>query len=138
MKKDTLIMKYLNHSDLQTYFDEGDGKEIHLILMSGIRKIIKSENISYTLSLENVSPMTNKGKESLSIIVKCIAKNKDRQIETYASASPLTTSSHYTVEMAEKRAISRAVLMLVGIYDKYKGADEFSAQTKPLSIPNLR
>jgi len=37
--------------------------------------------------------------------------------------------------MAEKRALARSVLMLLGIYDTYKGADEFSAKPKPPFIP---
>jgi hypothetical protein len=137
MTNNTLIMKYLDPKDYDTFSDEITGDKVNLILMSGIRKIIKKEAITYTLSLEDIKPMTSKGKESMHIIVKCTARNKTGEIETYASASPNTTPSHYVIEMAEKRAIGRAVLMLVGIYDKYKGADEFSAQEKPLSIPKL-
>jgi len=137
MTKNTLKMTYLDPSDYETYTDEITGDQVNLILMSGIRKIIKKEVITYTLSLEDIQTMTNKGKESFHIIVKCTARNKTGEIETYASASPHTTSSHYVVEMAEKRAVGRAVLMLVNIYDKYKGADEFSAKPKPLSIPKL-
>ena len=137
MTKDTLKMKYLEPSDYEEFTDEITGDKVKLILMSGIRKIIKKEGISYTLSLEDIKTMTSKGKESFHIIVKCTARNKTGEIETYASASPYTTPSSYIVEMAEKRAIARSVLMLVGIYDKYKGADEFSSKSKPLSIPKL-
>tara|TARA_R110002072_G_scaffold17009_2_gene65397 strand:- start:2505 stop:2897 length:393 start_codon:yes stop_codon:yes gene_type:complete len=130
-------MKYLNHKDYSTFTDEDSGEEIKLILMSGVRKLIKYELIKYSLTLESVTPMTLKGKESLHVIVKCTASNLLGSLETFASASPLTTNSNYIIEMAEKRALARAVLMLLGIYDTYKGADEFSAKPKPLSIPKV-
>jgi hypothetical protein len=136
MKAENLRVKYLDPKDYSTYTDEASGENINLILMSGIRKIIKNKKFSYTIDMEACNSMTVKGKDGFHIIIKCTATDpKGKVVETYASASPLTTSSNYTVEMAEKRSISRAILMLADMYDSYKGADEFSSTPKSLKLP---
>ena len=61
--------------------------------------------------------------------VKAVATLKDEIIETYGSASVETSHNKYYLEMAEKRAMSRAVLKLtkgysLGVYGEDE-ADDF-------------
>ena len=55
-------------------------------------------------------------------VVKAIASKGDRSIQTFGSAlygdyKKGNTNSHYVIEMAEKRAMSRATLKLAGFYE---------------------
>ena len=123
-------MEYLNEEDF--LIREDSGETIKLILMSGIRKIIEAEQIEYTLTLESCDKVNFKGRDSVHIVIKCCVKSKAGKIfETFASASPETTSFGYIVEIAEKRAISRAVLLSMGLYNTFKGADEFQLTLRP-------
>ena len=52
----------------------------------------------------------------------------DKAIETYGEASPSNNTNSYPVAMAEKRAMSRAVLKLAGFYEhQVFGEDEAEA-----------
>ena len=50
------------------------------------------------------------------VIIKATAKLGDKEIQTFGEAAPNNTSNSYPVAMAEKRAMSRAVLKLAGFY----------------------
>lgn len=50
------------------------------------------------------------------IIIKAKAKMGDKKIETFGEAAPKNTRNGYPVAIAEKRAMSRAVLKLSGFY----------------------
>lgn len=137
MKKTELMMKYLSNKDFYTEIDESTGNKVKLILASGIRKIINKEKIQYSLYMISCQPMTVKGKDGFHVVVKCQASDdKGNKSESYGSCSPLTSDSNYTIEMAEKRSISRAILMLKNVYGEYMGADEFAIQSS-LKLPKL-
>ena len=59
------------------------------------------------------------------IIIKATAKSGDKIIQTFGESAPNNTSNAYPVAMAEKRAMSRAVLKLTGFYELgHFGEDE--------------
>tara|TARA_R110000737_G_scaffold55812_3_gene79639 strand:+ start:95 stop:649 length:555 start_codon:yes stop_codon:yes gene_type:complete len=49
-------------------------------------------------------------------VVKCVANHSEKIVTTYGEASPGNCKNNYPVAMAEKRAIDRAVLKLLGIH----------------------
>lgn len=70
-------------------------------------------------------------------VVKAIASHDSKHIETFGSAlkgdlklKTGTTNSWYVMEMAEKRAMSRAVLKLAGFYELGAFGEEESEEFK--------
>ena len=58
-------------------------------------------------------------------VIKCVAEDsKGNSVTTYGEASPSNCRNAYTVAMAEKRAIDRAVLKLLGIHGFIYSEDE--------------
>ena len=93
-----------------------------IITRSGIDKIQSINNIEITYNLEFNSM------DCKFIIIKAAATMGDKAIETYGEASPSNNSNSYPVAMAEKRAMSRAVLKLAGFYEhQVFGEDEAEA-----------
>jgi hypothetical protein len=92
-------------------------KHQHYIILTrqGIEKIQAIENIKVTY--EVITCVTN------FCVFKATAEKKGKQIETFGSAlkgqgfKDGNTNSWYVAEMAEKRAMSRAVLKLTGFYE---------------------
>lgn len=90
-------------------------KHYTLITRSGIEKIQKAANILIKYEVIYVNDQT--------IFLKATGSKLDKSgkvidsIETFASASSDTSQSAYYPEMAEKRAMSRVVLKLAGLYE---------------------
>ena len=81
-----------------------------IITRSGIDKIQASNNIDINYDLiYNSSDLKF-------VIIKATAKMGDKVIETFGECSPQNNQNSYGVAMAEKRAMSRAVLKLAGFY----------------------
>ena len=85
-----------------------------IITRQGIDKIQEAAHFTVTFEVLEYTP-------GVSASVKAYAQNEKRVVETYGSAivgdfKTGTTRSLYTLEMAEKRAMSRAVLKLSGFY----------------------
>ena len=86
-----------------------------IITRQGIDKIQAIEQIF--INYEVVKCETNFA------VFKAIAEKKDKKIQTFGSAykgatyKDGNTNSWYIAEMAEKRAMSRAVLKLTGFYE---------------------
>jgi hypothetical protein len=100
------------------------GKSIPIITRTGIEKIQYTNEIKVSFELLNNPP------ERDFAVVKAVAVKGDTTIETFGSAlygkaKEGNTTHLYLVEMAEKRALSRAVLKFSGAY-KYGvyGQDE--------------
>ena len=90
-----------------------------IITRSGIDKIQAQAGIHIDYVLEYNS-LDNK-----CIIIKAVARMEDLEIQTFGEASPSNTTNSYPVAMAEKRAMSRAVLKLTGFYElQVFGEDE--------------
>ena len=102
------------------------GKRPTIITRTGIEKIQFHNNIKVTYILESANPEF--------LIVKAIAKKGDEYMESYGEASKANTKQIYPVAMAEKRALSRVILKIVGLY-KYgvfgeDEAEEFKRENK--------
>ena len=110
------------------YTDNGLDKEDvykhkHYVILtrSGIEKIQAKNDIKISFKLEHI--------ESSMAVIKATASKGDTVIETYGSASNQNSNNNYYPEMAEKRALSRAVLKVMGYYQygvfSSDEADEF-------------
>jgi len=86
-----------------------------IITRSGIEKIQANNKIVINYILEKC--------EANFCVVKAIAKRDEAYVETYGSAlkgqshKDGSTNTWYVAEMAEKRAFSRAVLKIMGMYE---------------------
>jgi len=90
-----------------------------IISRSGIDKIQANNNIVIEYDLLHNSP------DNKCIIIKANATCGDKKIQTFGESSPSNTTNAYPVAMAEKRAMSRAVLKLTGFYELgHFGEDE--------------
>jgi len=113
MKKDKLLELY-NKYDLQKD-DFFKHQHYTIITRQGIDKIQAIEQIF--IDYEVIKCETNFA------VFKANASKQDKKIQTFGSAyKGLTfkdgnTNSWYVAEMAEKRAMSRAVLKLTGFYE---------------------
>tara|TARA_R110000823_G_scaffold73716_1_gene169568 strand:+ start:781 stop:1185 length:405 start_codon:yes stop_codon:yes gene_type:complete len=113
MKTESLKELYLRYS--LTKDDVFKHQHYVIITRSGIDKIQAKENINIHYDVINC--------QSNFCVVKANAKAGDNSIETFGSA--LKGENHrdgncntwYVMEMAEKRAMSRAVLKLTGFYE---------------------
>ncbi len=110
-------MKYQNKTeqlrDLYTQCNltkEDVHKHSHytIITRTGIEKIQYAKGIKVTFE-----PIKT---EREFCVVKATATLKDEVIETFGSAAKETSHNKYFMEMAEKRALSRAVLKLTKAY----------------------
>tara|TARA_R100001129_G_scaffold156664_1_gene119944 strand:+ start:501 stop:893 length:393 start_codon:yes stop_codon:yes gene_type:complete len=113
MKTEKLKEKYLKYE--LTKDDVFKHQHYIIITRSGIEKIQAIENIK--IFFDVVKCETNFAG------VKATAKKDEVTIETFGSAlkgqsfKDGNTNTWYVLEMAEKRALSRAVLKLTGFYE---------------------
>lgn len=113
MKKDKLLELYNKYN--LTKDDFFKHQHYTIITRQGIDKIQAIEQIY--IDYEVIKCETNFA------VFKAVAKKEDKKIQTFGSAyKGLTfkdgnTNSWYVAEMAEKRAMSRAVLKLTGFYE---------------------
>ena len=85
-------------------------KHFTIITRSGIDKIQAKADVEIQYNLEYNSA------DNKCIIIQAHATMGDKMIQTFGEASPDNTNNAYPVAMAEKRAMSRAVLKLTGFY----------------------
>ena len=93
-------------------------KHQHYIILtrSGVEKISAQEQIDITYEVINSEPNF--------AVVKATAVKGDKVIETFGSAlkgagfKDGSTNTWYVMEMAEKRALSRATLKMTGLYEQ--------------------
>ena len=93
-------------------------KHQHYIILtrSGVEKISAKEQIDITYEVIN--------SETNFAVVKATAKKGEKTIETFGSAlkgagfKDGSTNTWYVMEMAEKRALSRATLKMTGLYEQ--------------------
>ena len=99
-----------------------------IITRSGIDKIQAIENIKINYDVVNCEPSY--------CVVKATANASGTEIQTFGSALKGTSNkdgncfSWYVMEMAEKRAMSRAVLKLTGFYELGVYAEDESEEFK--------
>tara|TARA_R100001443_G_scaffold101091_1_gene108855 strand:- start:3241 stop:3621 length:381 start_codon:yes stop_codon:yes gene_type:complete len=112
MKTEILREKYKKYN--LTKDDVFKHQHYIIITRSGIEKIIALEDISMTFEVIKC--------EKDFCVVKAQASKAEVEIQTFGSAlkgdfKSGTTNSWYVMEMAEKRAMSRATLKLTGFYE---------------------
>ena len=83
-------------------------KHFVIITRSGIEKIMENKGI--TIQYDPIKM------EQQFVVIKAVASLNGKTVETFGEASPRNTSNSYLVAIAEKRALSRAVLKLAGYY----------------------
>ena len=112
-KKDILNRLFIENN--LTSEDVFSHQHYKIITRGGVNKI--EANMSISIEYEIVKCEPNFA------VVKAKAKMGDKEIETFGSAlkgatfKDGNTNSWYVMEMAEKRAMSRAVLKLAGFYE---------------------
>jgi len=118
MKKEKLKQKYIKYQ--LTKDDIFKHQHYLIITRSGIEKIQALENIKINYDVVCCQS------DFASVKAKATMKTKENEeikIETFGSAKKGVsykdgnTTSWYVLEMAEKRAMSRAVLKLTGFYE---------------------
>ena len=113
MDRNKLVELYKRY-DLQSS-DVFKHQNFVIITRSGIEKIQAVEQISINYEVIRCEPNF--------AVFKAIAVKEDKEIQTFGSALKGDTfkdgncNSWYVAEMAEKRAMSRAVLKLTGFYE---------------------
>lgn len=85
-------------------------------------------NIKYDLT-----EIETNSKEGI-VVIKCVGSLKDNTVTTYGEASPKNNKNAYPYAMAEKRAVDRAVLKLLGLHGFIYSEDEIE-HTKPAPEP---
>ena len=88
-------------------------------------------NIKYELS-----EIETNSKEGI-VVIKCVGSLKDNTVTTYGEASPKNNKNAYPYAMAEKRAVDRAVLKLLGLHGFIYSEDEIE-HTKPEPKPKTK
>ena len=113
MKTDKIKEKYLFYGlEKEDLFKH---QHYLIITRSGIEKIQAKENIHINYEVVKAEPNF--------AAVKATAIKESNTIQTFGSAlkgssfKDGNTNSYYVLEMAEKRALSRAVLKLTGFYE---------------------
>jgi len=113
MNREALKEKYVKYN--LTKDDVFKHQHYVIITRSGIEKIAALENIGLQFEVVKCEPNF--------AAVKCSARKEGKAIQTFGSAlkgagfKDGNTNTWYTMEMAEKRAMSRAVLKLTGFYE---------------------
>tara|TARA_R110000744_G_scaffold195880_1_gene315007 strand:+ start:1331 stop:1714 length:384 start_codon:yes stop_codon:yes gene_type:complete len=113
MNKDKLIELYKKYG--LTKNDVFKHQHYVIITRQGIDKIQAVEQMSVTYEVIRCEPNF--------AVFKAFAEKEGKKIETFGSAlkgegyKDGNTNSWYIAEMAEKRAMSRAVLKLTGFYE---------------------
>tara|TARA_Y100001963_G_scaffold10626_1_gene13613 strand:- start:253 stop:642 length:390 start_codon:yes stop_codon:yes gene_type:complete len=115
MKTEKLKEKYIKYELTKDDVFKHQGNHYIIITRSGIEKIQAIENITIYYDLIKSEPNFAS--------VKAIAQKDGKMVETFGSAlkgnsfKDGNTNTWYVLEMAEKRALSRAVLKMTGFYE---------------------
>jgi len=86
--------------------------------------------------IESLEEVEKNSKEGV-VAIKCTASLKDNRVITYGEATPKNNTNAYPYAMAEKRAIDRAVLKLIGIHGFVYSEDEVdnNFENMPINKP---
>jgi len=131
MNRDKLKELYLKYE--LTEDDIFKHQHYVIITRQGIDKIQGIEKININYEVIQCTPNFS--------VMRATATKKDARVETFGSAlkgdnyKDGNCNSWYVAEMAEKRAMSRAVLKLTGFYELgVFGEDESDNFKKPITI----
>lgn len=121
------VMRYLRDTYDLTVDDFFQHKHFIIITRSGIEKIQAQEKIqvSYTVEKLDRDFVVIKAKAVIGEARNVYDGHDVVWVETFGEAGPENCKNTYYVMTAEKRALSRAVLKIVGLYQRgVYGVDE--------------
>jgi len=119
-KRVTTILKDLGFTAKECLWDcHGTWVMYHrYIEIAGVKKKININNLS------EIETNSEKG----IVCIKCTASLDKMNVITYGEASPKNTKNAYPYAMAEKRAIDRAILKLIGLHGFIYSEDELDVK----------
>ena len=121
MKKSEILNELYKNNSLEKEDVFKDSRGFTVITRSGIEKIQAKNKIDIKFKLISW--------ELDNCVVKATAYLKTKIIETYASATKENCMQKFRVEIAEKRALSRAVIKIMNLTNTL-GQDEVEHQGK--------
>lgn len=121
MKKSEILNELYKNNSLEKEDVFKDSRGFTIITRSGIEKIQAKNKIDIKFKLISW--------ELDNCVVKATAYLKTKIIETYASATKENCMQKFRVEIAEKRALSRAVIKIMNLTNTL-GQDEVEHQGK--------
>ena len=121
MKKSEILNELYKNNSLEKEDVFKDSRGFTIITRSGIEKIQAKNKIDIKFKLISW--------ELDNCVVKATAYLKTKIIETYASATKENCMQKFRVEIAEKRALSRAVIKIMSLTNTL-GQDEVEHQGK--------
>jgi len=113
MTKQETLRKLFEANGLEkedVFLLEFGGKKTPIITRTGIEKIQSINKILVTYEIIKISD------DHKHVCIKATGKKEGTVIESYGEASPLNTKQSYPIAIAEKRALSRVVLKMAGMY----------------------
>jgi hypothetical protein len=102
------------------YVMDFGSKKIPIITRTGIEKIQAKLDVRVVYEIIKISDDFKTCLIKATGEIDCLdslGRKDQRKIETFGECSPYNNSQKYPVAMAEKRALSRVVLKLAGLYE---------------------
>lgn len=121
MKKTEILNKLYKENSLEKEDVYKDKRGFTIITRSGIEKIQYKNNIVVRFKLISW--------ELDNVVVKATSLYKEKVIESYASATKENCRQLFRVEIAEKRALARVIIKMMGLTNTH-GQDEIDHQAK--------
>ena len=99
-------------------------------------KYIEIAGIKCKVNIDNLDEIETNSEKGI-VCIKCTASLDKMKVITYGEASPKNTRNAYPYAMAEKRAIDRAILKLIGLHGFIYSEDEMPESNKPTTSTNV-
>ena len=95
-------------------------------------RYIEIAGVKKKISIDDLSEIETNSEKGI-VVIKCKASLDKMKVITYGEASPKNTRNAYPYAMAEKRAIDRAILKLIGLHGFIFSEDEMPESNKPIT-----
>jgi len=90
-------------------------------------RYIEIAGVKKKISIDDLSEIETNSEKGI-VVIKCKASLDKMKVITYGEASPKNTRNAYPYAMAEKRAIDRAILKLIGLHGFIYSEDELDVK----------
>ena len=90
-------------------------------------RYIEIAGVKKKISIDDLSEIETNSEKGI-VVIKCKASLEKMKVITYGEASPKNTRNAYPYAMAEKRAIDRAILKLIGLHGFIYSEDELDVK----------
>ena len=90
-------------------------------------RYIEIAGVKKKISIDDLSEIETNSEKGI-VVIKCKASLEKMKVITYGEASPKNTRNAYPYAMAEKRAIVRAILKLIGLHGFIYSEDELDVK----------